>query len=73
MQCAKLGVFKFIETFVKQQKTQNLAKLRLDAGEPPKEKQKKYRALDQRLKTIVNSRSEKTILEYLKGITHNLK
>ena len=47
--------------------------IRLNAGEPPKKKQKKYRALEQRLITIVNSRSEKIILEYLKGIAHNLK
>ena len=46
--------------------------MRLNAGEPPKKKQKQYRDLDQRLKRIVNSRSEKTILEYLTGIAHNL-
>ena len=55
-----------------EQKTQNLEKIRLYAGEPPKKKQKKYRALDQRLRTIVNSRSEKTILEHLKVTAHNL-
>ena len=66
------GVFKCIEKIMKEQKTQNLEMQRLNAGEPPQKKQKKYRALDQRLRTIVNSRSEKTILEYLKGIAHNL-
>ena len=44
--------------------------MRLNADEPPKKKQKKYRALDQRLKRIVTIRSKKTILEYLRA--HNI-
>ena len=72
MQCANPGVFKCVQKIVKEQKTQSLEIMRLNAGEPPKKKQKQYRDLDQRLKRIVNSRSEKTILEYLRGIAHNL-
>ena len=53
---------------MKEQNTQNFEMQRLNAGK----KQKKYRSLDQRLRTIVNSRLERTILEYLKGIAHNL-
>ena len=47
MQCANPGVFKCIEKIMKEQKTQSLEMQRLNAGEPPQKKQKKYRALDQ--------------------------
>ena len=45
LQCANPGVFKCIEKTVKEQKTQNLEMIRLDAGEPSIKKQKSIEPL----------------------------
>ena len=53
MQCAKPGVFKCINKMLKEQKSQSNQIERLNSGEPHKKKQKKYKNLDERLKSIV--------------------
>ena len=73
MQCAKPGVFKCIAKLMKEQKSQSNQIERLNSGEPHKNKQKKYKNLDERLKSIVTGRNQRTVMEFLRGIAHNLK
>ena len=72
MQSAKPGVFKCIDKLMKEQKSQTNQIERLNSGEPHKKKQKKYKNLDERLKSIVTGRNQRTVMEFLRGIAHNL-
>ena len=72
MQCAKPGVYKCIAEIMKEQKSQSIQIERLNSGEPREKKQKRYKNLDNRLKSIVNGRNQRTVMEFLRGIAHNL-
>ena len=72
MQSAKPGVFKCIDKLMKEQKRQANQIERLNSGEPHKKKQKKYKNLDERLKSIVTGRNQRTVMEFLRGIANNL-
>ena len=70
MQCDKPGVFKCIAKLLKEQNSQSNQIERLNSDEPHKKKQKIY--LDKRLKSIVTGRNQRTVMEFLRGIAHNL-
>lgn len=72
MQCAKPGVYKCIAKIMKEQKSQSNQIERLNSGEPREKKKKRYKNLDHRLKSIVNGRNQRTVMEFLRGIAHNL-
>ena len=70
MQCAKPGVYKCIAKIMKEQKSQSNQIERLNSGEP--REKKRYKNLDHRLKSIVNGRNQRTVMEFLRRIAHNL-
>ena len=57
---------------MKKKKSQSIQIERLNSGEPREKKQKRYKNLDNRLKSIVNGRNQRTVMEFLRGIAHNL-
>ena len=45
---------------------------RIQAGHPTQEKKKKYKAVDKRIKTVLDSYNNDNILQYLRNIAHSI-
>ena len=65
-------IWKFIEAL---RKMQNINKNKIEAlcAQGPPAKRRKYKDLDARLKTIVEDFANRDILDFLRGIAHNLQ
>lgn len=65
-------IWKFIEAL---RKLQNINKNKIEAlcAQGPPAKRRKYKDLDARLKTIVEDFANRDILDFLRGIAHNLQ
>ena len=65
-------VWKFIDGLKKVQRGIDLYYEQLIAGQKPPVKLKKYRQADERIKAIVSTFESRNVVEYLRGIAHNL-
>ena len=65
MQCAKPGVYKCIAKIMNEQKIQSIQIESFNSGEPREKKQKRYKNLDNRLKSNVNGRNQRTVMVLL--------
>ena len=68
-----LTLWKFIKALKKVQKGRDCYLESLIAGNSPPSKLKKYRDTDSRILRIVQNFNERTPIEYLRGISHNIK
>ncbi|XP_068204653.1 uncharacterized protein [Palaemon carinicauda] len=66
-------LWKFINALKKVQKGRDFHLESLIAGSSPPAKSKKYRDTDSRILSIVQNLNERTPIEYLRGISHNIK
>ena len=66
-------LWKFIKALKKVQKGRGCYLESLIAGNSPPAKLEKYRDTDSRILRIVQNFNERTPIEYLRGISHNIK
>lgn len=66
------NIYKFISALKKEQTLNNFNINQLLAGAPAPAKNKKYAAVSQRLRTVAADYENRTTIDFLRGIAHNL-
>lgn len=71
LQCSNPTIFRCLNAIKMEQKRNEDFIARLSAGENPPPQKKKYKAVSDRIKRIVNNYNGQNIEEYLRGLAHN--
>lgn len=66
------SIWKFIDVLRKVQKNRDIYYEQLIAGNNPAQKLKKYRMADDRIFSLVSNFNQRDVLDYLRGIAHNI-
>ena len=67
------SIFKFIQGLVRSQKLRDAEFELLLAGRPQRARRTIYVARDARIRTIVTDDANRQIIEYLRGLAHNIR
>ena len=67
------NIFQFMKILKREQALTELTLVRINAGELPAPSKRKYAALTQRLQTLVGDYQNRDMLDFLRGIAHNLQ
>lgn len=73
--CGKsnMNFWAFIDVLKEEEGMARVDRTHVEAGRPPANRRHKYVAVDKRIRNIVNKYFRRTEVDYLKGISHNIR